>query len=934
MLCENCQTGWSGSKCHLNQEELLSFKESLPTPDFSGGDSLDQETVDEVRKISAIIEEAPELLTSEMLDQLMDLTVNEINKMDVQKKDSSVLLYELMDSTLNIVKVSNSDTDVSQIKKGISDITDLLINQNYISQKNYSMMFVGKTFSIQISNNTQSDIDEARANNLPIVDYEACKKQLKALGKVPEEESLLSVNTKFHFSLENSKGPKDNNSSLLQSASPVINTKLIDSNSNEIDTSLCSNIEVKLPVNKDSIDYEKYVKINNTLGIDIFNKSSPFFYDICFVFTDENNTDITLSKRREMLNLTGVCSNNCEYNGLDEHGYSSCLCGNHTADIISYFENSVFDSLTDNNLMLFTCSDKAFDKSTLLGNVGFWTMLFLTALAVTAIVVNLLFYSPDLLDNNMKQVVFSDANFGLVPQSTGMGNVLLTAAKDTSPGHVHDTTRLEIGSPLRKMMKDKESLQYNIKEGGNIVVDLKSASSSLRNSVCSEYNVPNKLFQSPSLRRTNPSQEELNNDILTLNSHALSENNNSLNTMNSLYTEGIINTGCPSPIKKRERKRSSIVIEEEIIEEESGCSSFVSRKIEKFEDNMHSHCKAEEYYLKQEAIENTQNKIQEKLNQSKDPQPELVGKSCLKNKQTNNSQTLLQTDAVVTSKSDKRIGFHKSISIRNEENVDKSQLKNGKNLTANLSKVPVSSNVVEEAIERASTIIEEQPHFTNNLYRKRNNEVTAADLIFGDNNDPKVPEDIPNEEGGGGDLLTYHPTTNQNDYKSFNVSFNNFIVSTETKTPHLKNLHSSTQSNLPVLSHSKDAHLYPIKIGDWTTKKPNKKLDDLTMKDIKTRSDYDDLPIKIKIKLDKRNFWEYLWDEMKYEHNFLNLFFLKSLIRPFWLRIVALLFEYSLELALNSVFFSSDIINKEAETKFMEGEEAIGFLYIITNEFW
>eukprot|EP00340_Litonotus_pictus_P012912 CAMPEP_0170534996 /NCGR_PEP_ID=MMETSP0209-20121228/96859_1 /TAXON_ID=665100 ORGANISM="Litonotus pictus, Strain P1" /NCGR_SAMPLE_ID=MMETSP0209 /ASSEMBLY_ACC=CAM_ASM_000301 /LENGTH=57 /DNA_ID=CAMNT_0010835341 /DNA_START=18 /DNA_END=188 /DNA_ORIENTATION=+ len=53
-----------------------------------------------------------------------------------------------------------------------------------------------------------------------------------------------------------------------------------------------------------------------------------------------------------------------------------------------------------------------------------------------------------------------------------------------------------------------------------------------------------------------------------------------------------------------------------------------------------------------------------------------------------------------------------------------------------------------------------------------------------------------------------------------------------------------------------------------------------------------------------------------------------------WIRIVGLMLEYSIEFALNAVFFTSDLINAEAEKKSSEGAEAIGFWFIITNEFW
>lgn len=45
-------------------------------------------------------------------------------------------------------------------------------------------------------------------------------------------------------------------------------------------------------------------------------------------------------------------------------------------------------------------------------------------------------------------------------------------------------------------------------------------------------------------------------------------------------------------------------------------------------------------------------------------------------------------------------------------------------------------------------------------------------------------------------------------------------------------------------------------------------------------------------------------------------------------------FQYSLDFALNAIFFTSDSIDKQADTINKEGTDAVGFWFIITNQFW
>ena len=64
----------------------------------------------------------------------------------------------------------------------------------------------------------------------------------------------------------------------------VMNSILIDNNNNIVDTSLCGKVSVKFSVDESSEQFTSFKTIKDDYGVDIFNKDSTFYNDICFTF--------------------------------------------------------------------------------------------------------------------------------------------------------------------------------------------------------------------------------------------------------------------------------------------------------------------------------------------------------------------------------------------------------------------------------------------------------------------------------------------------------------------------------------------------------------------------------------------------------------------------------------------------------------------------
>jgi hypothetical protein len=97
-----------------------------------------------------------------------------------------------------------------------------------------------------------------------------------------------------------------------------------------------------------------------------------------------------------------------------------------------------------------------------------------------------------------------------------------------------------------------------------------------------------------------------------------------------------------------------------------------------------------------------------------------------------------------------------------------------------------------------------------------------------------------------------------------------------------------------------------------------------------TIKDLTKLSIEEQIKQDDTNFFVFFWNDLITYHSWISLVFKKSVINPFHIRFISLMYGYSMTMCLNVLFYSEDYINKQAS--FKEKNSDITFYYIIINE--
>ena len=137
--------------------------------------------------------------------------------------------------------------------------------------------------------------------------------------------------------------------------------------------------------------------------IDLSNINDPFYNDICFLFTSEVNTDMSLNDRRKEYYINvSLCENNCSLITILRKDIktprSLCNC-----DIKStvYLNNSVgktdiIPSISSYNGKVVSCITKTFNKNFLSSNIIFWIFILVFLFLISMIIAWIIFGKKEL----------------------------------------------------------------------------------------------------------------------------------------------------------------------------------------------------------------------------------------------------------------------------------------------------------------------------------------------------------------------------------------------------------------------------------------------------------------------------------------------------------------------------------------------------------
>ena len=250
----------------------------------------------------------------------------------------------------NIISLYSPDNKKSQVIKGDNNVIFQITNG-----KNELELLEGGFLNNQ---------------NLSILDLGECETTLKKHYHINESDSLIIL--------------KKENTSAKSSEKNVEYEVFEPYNYKPLNLSICKgntiNIYVKAELSEET---KKMYENMKALGYDMLNINDPFYQDICIPYTNENNTDILLSDRKNYIynNQDSQCQSNCQFSSyLHNSLYLNCTCDalndntdNKKADDKfsgKKLYESFFDVLKFSNYKILKCYNLVLNKKAFLKNIG------------------------------------------------------------------------------------------------------------------------------------------------------------------------------------------------------------------------------------------------------------------------------------------------------------------------------------------------------------------------------------------------------------------------------------------------------------------------------------------------------------------------------------------------------------------------------------
>ena len=208
-------------------------------------------------------------------------------KINYESQDNKINNEAEEKAVENIKEELTKEFNTSDIDKG----TNIVIEQK------------GSTITISTTENQKNE----KSSNMTTIDLGECEYKIKDEYNIPKNKSLYIL--KIDVKQEGLKIPKIE----YEVYYPLFGRELI-----KLNLTVCENSKIDLSIP---------VILSDSL--DKINSSSDYYNDICYTYTSEDGTDISLSDRKKDFiknNLT-VCEEDCDFSEYDySYGKAICSC--------------------------------------------------------------------------------------------------------------------------------------------------------------------------------------------------------------------------------------------------------------------------------------------------------------------------------------------------------------------------------------------------------------------------------------------------------------------------------------------------------------------------------------------------------------------------------------------------------------------------------
>ena len=244
---------------------------------------------------------------------------------------------------------------------------------NYsIITKNRNIVYQEKNIIYEITS-TQCEYHDPRTSTIKLGE---CESLLKTFYDIDKNEPLYILKIDAH--LEDINIPKVEYEIYYHFNEMILK---------QLDLSICEGKEI-------IIGYPMDISSEN---LDIYDKNSGFYNDICYTYTNENGTDLTLEDRQidYVEKNRSLCEENCDFGSYDKiTGSVECICDvKLSGTLISelkFDKNKLYQFMDISKIANFNvmkCIKLLFSKKGIITNIGFYSFFPVIIVYLVSIIV-------------------------------------------------------------------------------------------------------------------------------------------------------------------------------------------------------------------------------------------------------------------------------------------------------------------------------------------------------------------------------------------------------------------------------------------------------------------------------------------------------------------------------------------------------------------
>ena len=320
---------------------------------------------DEINKEETFVKNKTDILNmyTGKISEKNEIKTNEINlKTEETEKNSEMKINCSNEEILN--NLCNKNIDNKKINDIYNYLQDDLVKNGYKKQKEI------KTENTLFQITTLEEQKNNENKEISTIDLGDCELKLKQQNKISEEEELIIIKVDI----------KEGTSTYVQYEvyDPVSLEKL--------NLTICKEdtILIDLPVTLDEEINLLFNSFDNS-GYSLYDLNDSFYNDVCTKYTSINNTDLTLSDRKEEIydkasNLS-FCQNGCifqSYNSTNKKAKCNCQVETQNLDKllnnITFIRNVIMENfyitIKNSNIKVLKCYKLLFDIDNIIYNIG------------------------------------------------------------------------------------------------------------------------------------------------------------------------------------------------------------------------------------------------------------------------------------------------------------------------------------------------------------------------------------------------------------------------------------------------------------------------------------------------------------------------------------------------------------------------------------